>query len=101
MVKQCEASYFALLMNPVSAIAKILFDINLKYGPLHKTVQTNKDRLHRHINKYVQDRKTGVTKSQMEGNDLLTAFLENQDVFTDANIVDGLLGLIFAAIETT
>ena len=33
--------------------------------------------------------------------DLLTAFLENQDVFSDDDIVNGLLGLIFAAIETT
>lgn len=33
--------------------------------------------------------------------DLLSAFLENQDVFSDDAIVQGIKGLIFAAIETT
>ena len=37
----------------------------------------------------------------MDGNDLLTSFLENQDVFSDAEIVDGMIGFILAAIETT
>ena len=37
----------------------------------------------------------------MEGMDLLSAFLENQDVFSDDAIVEGIKGIIFAAIETT
>ena len=101
MTSQCDASFFTLLGNPISATAKILFDVDLKIGSFFDTVKANTARLHAHIDKYVQDRKAGVTKSEMEGNDLLTAFLENTDVFTDEMIVDGLIGLIFAAIDTS
>ena len=87
--------------NLVSAIAKILFKVHLQIGSFFKNAHENRRRLHAHMKKYVTDRKSGVTKSQMEGMDLLTAFLENQDVFSDDDIVNGLLGLIFAAIETT
>lgn len=98
---QCDVSFFNLLGNPISAVAKILLDVDLKLGSFYPTCAANTARLHAHLDKYVQDRKAGITKSQMEGNDLLTAFLENQDVFSDAEIVDGLIGFILAAIETT
>ena len=50
---------------------------------------------------YVQDRKKGLTKSKMNGYDLLSVFLENQDTFPDEAIVFNLIGFIFAATETT
>ncbi len=37
----------------------------------------------------------------MGGDDLLTGYLEHQDVFSDDEIVDSMIGLILAAIETT
>ena len=51
--------------------------------------------------KYVTDRKKGVTQSKMNGADLLSCFLESQDMFTDDMIVKNLLSFIFAATETT
>ena len=75
--------------------------MDLEIGPFFKSARENGRRLHAHMKKYVTDRKSGVTKSQMEGMDLLSAFLENQDVFSDDAIVEGIKGIIFAAIETT
>ena len=37
----------------------------------------------------------------MENVDLLSVFLEDQDLFDDENIVSNLIGFIFAATETT
>ena len=51
--------------------------------------------------KYVTDRKKGVTQSKMKGADLLSVFLESQDMFTDDMIVKNLLSFVFAATETT
>ena len=37
----------------------------------------------------------------MEGYDLLSAFLEDQEMFTDERVVSNLISLIFAATETS
>ena len=37
----------------------------------------------------------------MQGYDLMTVFLEDQEIFTDEKIVDNLIGFIFAATETS
>ena len=101
MAKITDTFYWKKLTNPVSAIAKVLFKMDLEIGPFFKSAHENSRRLQAHLKKYVTDRKSGVTKSQMEGMDLLSAFLENQDVFSDDAIVNGIKGIIFAAIETT
>ena len=90
-----------MMTHPISGVAHILFGFNLEIGSYFKTCEANSVRLHAHLDKYVKDRKAGITKSQMNGDDLLSAFLQNQDVFSDAQIVDGLIGLILAAIDTT
>ena len=47
-------------------------------------------------------RKNGEIKSQVaEGVDLLSFFLQNQDVFDDEAIVDELAGFFLAAVNTT
>ena len=61
----------------------------------------NGERLRAVIEKYVKDRKKGVTKSKMDGADLLSVFLEDQNMFPDDAIIHNLLGFIFAATETT
>ena len=49
----------------------------------------------------MQDRKKGVSKSKMQGVDILSVLLEDQNMFPDDAIVDNLLGFIFAATETS
>ena len=53
------------------------------------------------MRKYVQDRKKGITKSKMEGADLMSVFLESQDMFSEEDIVSNLLAFNFAAVETS
>ena len=65
MIKITDTFYWKKLGNPVSAIAKILFRVNLEIGPFFKNAHENRRRLHAHMKKYVSDRKSGVTKSQM------------------------------------
>ena len=87
--------------NPISGPAKILFNKDLSIGSFPKTVIENRRRVYNHINKYVQDRKKGLTKSQMDGADFLSVFLESKEIFDDKRIVDGILGFIMTAVETT
>ena len=49
----------------------------------------------------MQDRKKGVTKSKMQGVDILSVLLESPDMFNDESIVDNLIGFMFAATETS
>ena len=37
----------------------------------------------------------------MQGFDLLSVFLEDQQMFSDERIIDNLIGFIFAATETS
>jgi len=53
------------------------------------------------INDYVQARKQGKIKSKMDGNDLLTLFMQNTEIFTDTFIIDELLDFFLAAMVTT
>ena len=99
--KICDVVFFTKFGNPVSALAKILFNVDIEIGSLFKNARENSRRLHVHVKKYVMDRKSGVTKSQMEGFDLLSHYLENQDVFSDDDVVNNIIGMIFASIETT
>ena len=99
--KQAFTKYTKKLSNPISGFLKILFDIDVEIGSYHKTVEQNSRSLYNHMNKYVQARKQGLTKSKMEGHDLLSAFLEDQKFWSDEHLIETLLGFIFAAIETT
>ena len=64
-------------------------------------MKENSKRLHGQVNKYLQDRKNGVTKSQMDGSDLLAVYLEDTTMFDDECIIGGIINNIFAGIETT
>ena len=58
--------------------------------------------MHRLISDYVLKRKSGEVKSKMpDGADLLSLFLENQDVFTDDNVVDELVDFFTASTQTS
>ena len=70
-------------------------------GSYFKNLRENSARLKKQIMKYVQRRKSGESKSKMQGYDLLSVFLENQEMFSDERIVDNLIALIFAATETS
>ena len=88
-------------MHPISGPVKILFDVELDFGVLARNIVENKRRLDAHILKIITDRRNGVTKSAMGGDDLLACFLERPDVFDDETIVDSLKGLIFAGQDTS
>ena len=87
--------------NPISGLAWILFNLDIDIGSFPNTVRENTRRVYNHINGYVQDRKKGLTKSQMDGADFLSVFLESKEIFDDERIVDGILGFIITAVETT
>ena len=50
---------------------------------------------------YVQKRKSGEVKSQVDNTDLLSLFLKSPDIFTDDFIVDELLDFFLAGVQTT
>ena len=79
----------------------MLFGIDLKNDQFDKNMKENSKRLHGQVNKYLQDRKNGVTKSQMDGSDLLAVYLEDTTMFDDECIIGGIINNIFAGIETT
>ena len=89
------------MSNPITALLDLLFDMHAEMGSFFKTLHENSRRLKSQINKYVQKRKSGESKSQMEGYDLLSVFLEDQEMFTDTRVVSNLISLIFAATETS
>ena len=54
------------------------------------------------INDKLQNRKSGKTESEIKGNmDLMSLFLESQDIFSDADIVDEMFDFFLAASATT
>jgi len=63
--------------HPLTGPLNVLFGIDLEIGSFYKNVHENSRRMHAHLNKYLQDRKSGLTKSKMDGNDLLSVFLED------------------------
>ena len=83
-------------------MAHYLCGIEIKRMKIDRIVDENAKRLHNHIWKYALDRKNGVTKSQMNGVDLLSVHLENKEVFfSDKHVVGGILGALAAGIETS
>lgn len=77
MSVQCINRLKKQLMNPVTGIAFMLFQTDVSIGEFERVVRENSRRLRAQVNKYVQDRKNGVTKSKMDGADLLSHFLEH------------------------
>ena len=51
------------MSNPITALADLLFDIHAEMGSFFKTLHENSRRLKSHVNKYVQKRKSGESKS--------------------------------------
>ena len=90
-----------LMMHPISGPLHLLFDTKVEMGAYFRNLRENSARLKRQVNKYVQRRKSGVDQSKMQGYDLLSVFLEDQQMFSDERIVSNLIGFIFAATETT
>ena len=88
------------MMNPITGALELLFDIQTEMGSFFRNLRDNAARLRREISKYVQKRKSGA-KGTMQGYDLVTVFLENQEMFSDEAIIENLLALIFAATETS
>ena len=89
------------MTNPITGMLDVVFDVHYEMGEFFRNLRENSRRLKSQINKYVQRRKRGESKSSMEGYDLLSVFLENQETFTDTRIVSNLIALIFAATETS
>ena len=64
----------------------MLFGLDLEMEAMHPKVKENGRIVINEVLRFVHDRKNGVTKSKMNGVDLLSIFLENQDIFTDEDI---------------
>ena len=79
----------------------MLFDINVDMGHMREKLMANSAIMKKQVGKYVNDRKNGVTKSKMEGCDLLSVFLESPEIFDEAAIGQHIIAFIFAATETT
>ena len=100
MIIQCLTSFKKKMMNPITRLANMLFGIDIEMEAMHPKVKENGRKVIDEVLRFVHDRKNGVTKSKMQGVDLLSVFLENQDIFTDEDIAKNLLGFQFAATET-
>ena len=88
-------------MHPISGPLDMLFGLRVNMGYYYDQVCENSRRLNAQINKYIQRRKNGLDQSKMQGYDLLSVFLEDQNMFPDDKIVQNIIGFIFAAIETS
>ena len=101
IAKQTFTDFFGQFNHPIRGPARLLFGVGLDMGVGKQKLTANSARLSAQVNKYVQDRKNGVTKSKMDGCDLLSVFLESPDIFSDRDTVQNLIAFIFAATETT
>ena len=101
MAMQTIAGVPKLGTHPIAGPLSLLFDIKVEMGAYHKLVRANGARLKAQVNKYLQNRKSGTQKSKMQGFDMMQLFIDASDMFTDENIVENLIGTIFAATETT
>ena len=77
MTKQTFQTFFKKMSHPIAGPLNLLFGIDMEIGSFYRNVRENSRRMHAHLNKYLQDRKLGLTKSKMDGNDLLSVFLED------------------------
>ena len=75
------------MFHPVSGPLELIYGIKVDMGPFFKKLHDNSARLKRQINKYVQRRKSGADHSKMQGFDLLSVFLEDQQMFPDEKII--------------
>ena len=101
LTKSCIEGFRKQLMHPITGPLKLLFGVRLEMGPYFTKMRENCARTHRQIMKYVQNRKKGLHKSTMNGYDLMSVFLEDQEAFPDEAIAQNLLMFIFAGVETT
>lgn len=88
--------------NPLFRILYDNFGYFLSLTSFERAVDENGRRMRARISEFVQKRKSGELKSDVEGNaDLLSLFFESPDVFTDSVIVDELIDFVNAASGTT
>jgi len=87
--------------HPISLLAICLFDAQIDFGVVAKTVKTNCAKIRGFILNYVTGRKEGKNHSQVNNVDMLTLFLESPKIFTDEFIVDELMDFFFAGTITT
>jgi len=55
----------------------VLFGLDVEFGSFAANMRENARRMRAQITKYVQDRKSGLTKSKMSNCDLMAIFLED------------------------
>ena len=65
-------------------------------GSFFRMMRENSARIKKQVNKYLQNRKSGLHMSKMQGFDIMSVFLEDQQMFPDEKIVDNLLVVMFA-----
>lgn len=94
----------------VTKTARIFHPVNFFYkytdtfypvNEIDRKIDENCRRIRALMMDYLQKRKRGENKSQLEGQvDLLNLFLES-DVFDDEDIIDEMVDFFFAATNTT
>lgn len=89
------------MQNPISGPLNILFGLSLEFGSYFKKMRANGATIRSQVMKYIRQRKSGTIKSKMQGYDLMSVFLEDQEQFSDEKIAENLIFFIFAAIETS
>ena len=88
--------------NPLYRICLKIFGWNLSLTTFEKQIDENYVTLRSFIRKFIQERKTGKTKSQVENDaDLLSLFLQAPDIFKDEDIIDEMVDLFLAGSQTT
>ena len=88
-------------VHPLGGILRLVFDIQIEFGDFSKKLYENTARIHQHVMQVIKDRKKGLQKSKMQGFDMLSVFLEDQETFSDERIVQNIVGFIFGATDTT
>ena len=101
MTHMMVAAYTRQLENPITGPLKILFGVKLEIGQFFTKMRANGVAIRNQVMKYIEQRKSGTHKSKMQGYDLMSVYLEDQALFTDAKIAENLISFIFAAIETS
>lgn len=88
--------------NPLYRIIYGTTGKSVSFSSIEKQIDENCTRMRTFMNKYLQQRKKGVSKSTVAGSvDLLSLFFESPDVFTDEFIIDELSDFFMAATSTT
>ena len=83
ITKQTFYDFINQFKHPIRGISRLLFQTNLSMGEFNTKLRQNSAIMRGKVAGYVSDRRKGLTKSKMNGCDLLSVFLESPEIFDD------------------